>query len=40
VEADRKLARKNMFLGLVLFVIAALLVVATVVTAYVYNSVN
>lgn len=37
---DPELSRKNVRLGLVLFAIAVLLIVATVVTAYVYNSVN
>jgi len=37
---DPETSRKNIRLGLVLFAIAVLLVVATVVTAFVYNSAN
>jgi hypothetical protein len=37
---DPEIARKNVRLGLVLFLIAAIIVVATIVTAYIYNSAN
>jgi hypothetical protein len=37
---DPETARKNIRLGLVLFVIAAIIAGATVVAAYVYNAVN
>ncbi len=37
---DPETSRKNIRLGLILFAIAVLLVVATVVTAFVYNSAN
>ena len=37
---DPETSRKNIRLGLVLFAIAVLLIVATVVTAFVYNSAN
>ncbi len=37
---DPELARKNVRLGLVLLAIAVLIIVATIVTAYVYNAAN
>jgi hypothetical protein len=37
---DPELARKNVRLGLVLLAIAVLIIVATIVTAYVYNGAN
>jgi hypothetical protein len=37
---DQELARKNVRLGLILFVIAALLVAATIGISYLYNAVD
>ena len=37
---DRELARKNVRLGLLLLAVAVLIIVATIVTAYVYNAAN
>jgi len=37
---ERELARRNNRLGLVLFLIAAGLLVATIVVAFIYNSAN
>jgi hypothetical protein len=37
---DPELVRKNVRLGLVLLAIAVLIIVATIVTAYVYNAAN
>ena len=37
---DPEIARKNVRLGLVLFAIALIIVAATIVAAYVYNSAN
>ena len=37
---DPELARKNIRLGLVLFAFAVVIIVATIVTAYVYNAAN
>ena len=37
---DPELSRKNVRLGLILFAIAVLLIVATIVTAYVYDAAN
>ena len=37
---DPEIARKNVRLGLVLFVIAIVIAAGTIITAYVYNSVN
>jgi hypothetical protein len=37
---DPELVRKNVRLGLALLAIAVLIIVATIVTAYVYNAAN
>jgi hypothetical protein len=37
---DRELARKNVRLGLMLLAVAVLIIVATIVTAYIYNAAN
>jgi hypothetical protein len=37
---DRELARKNVRLGLMLLAVAVVIIVATIVTAYIYNSAN
>jgi hypothetical protein len=37
---DPELVRKNVRLGLVLLAIAVVIIVATIVTAYVYNAAN
>ena len=37
---DPEIARRNVRLGLALFVLALVIVVATIVTAYIYNSAN
>jgi hypothetical protein len=37
---DPELVRKNVRLGLVLLAIAVLIIVATIVTAYIYNAAN
>ena len=37
---DRELARKNVRLGLMLLAVAVVIIVATIVTAYVYNAAN
>jgi len=37
---DPELVRKNVRLGLLLLGIAVLIIVATIVTAYIYNAVN
>ncbi len=37
---DPEIARKNVRLGLILFLLAVLIAAATIVAAYVYNSVN
>jgi len=37
---DRELARKNVRLGLLLLAVAVAIIVATIVTAYIYNAAN
>jgi hypothetical protein len=37
---DPELARKNVRLGLMLLAVAVLIIVATIVTAYIYNAAN
>jgi hypothetical protein len=37
---DRELARKNVRLGLMLLAVAVVIIVATIVTAYIYNAAN
>ena len=37
---DRELARTNVRLGLMLLAVAVLIIVATIVTAYIYNAAN
>jgi hypothetical protein len=37
---DPEVARRNVRLGLALFAIAVLIIVATIVTAYIYNAAN
>jgi hypothetical protein len=37
---DPELVRRNVRLGLALFAIAVLIIVATIVTAYIYNAAN